>query len=116
MTNRPKAKGTKGETELRILLEEQGLSFRRTAPTFEWDLDNAEPGFLELYPLEVLATRPDNGEWLMTMRLENFVDLLTAHRELTGNLYNVQHVWETHIEVKRYKKFAHHTLFEEKFG
>jgi hypothetical protein len=25
-------------------------------------------------------------------------------------------VWETHIEVKRYRRFSLHTIFEGKFG
>lgn len=107
-----KQKGTGGETELRKLLEERGLHFVRTPASSDYDLTNARPDVLELEPLEVLATRPDRGEWLMTMRLNDFVDLLTAAAAAPWS----PGVWETHIEVKRYARFALHTIFEKKFG
>lgn len=109
MANPSKKKGTGGETELRDILELSGLGFVRTSPTMPYDLTNADPARLELEPLEVLATRPDRGEWLITMRVKDFAFLLT----LTGGITSV---WETHIEVKRYARFALHNIFTKKFG
>ncbi len=109
MANPPKKKGTAAETELRDILDLQGLGFVRTPPTTTYDLTNAVPERLELEPLEVLATRPDRGEWLVTMRVKDFAYLL----KLTGGITTT---WETHIEVKRYKRFSLHTIFEKKFG
>jgi hypothetical protein len=108
MANPPKKKGTGGETELLRLLSDEGLAFVRTPPTSTYDLTNSLPGRLELEPLEVLATRPDRGQWLVTMRADQFAQLLLS--------YNDPDVWETHIEVKRYARFSLHTIFEGKFG
>lgn len=116
MANAPKQKGTGGETELGRLLAEEQLAFVRTPPTTEYDLTNATPGALELEPLEVLATRPDRGQWLMTMRLEDFAALMRAHQDWGVSAYNARGPWETHVEVKRYARFAHHSIFERKFG
>jgi hypothetical protein len=111
MANPPKKKGTGGETELLRLLADEGyLPFVRTPPTTTYDLTNARPNRLELEPLEVLATRPDRGEWLVTMRLPDFVRLLHMTDEYGSD------VWETHIEVKRYARFSLHTIFNSKFG
>ena len=106
MTNKPKAKGTGGETELLRLLGIHGLV--RTPASSPVDL--ARPGWDPA--IEVLATRPDHGQWLMTIDLPTFLSLLGA----------LDHAGEgapplrLSIEVKRYKKFAHHTLYEGKFG
>ena len=105
MANPSKKKGTGGETELLRLLAAEGLTFVRTPPGTNYDLTNQNPDILELQPLEVLATRPDHGEWLVTLRLADFIVLL-QEREL----------WETHIEVKRYARFALHTIWNAKFG
>lgn len=110
MANPSKKKGTGGETELLRLLADEGLAFVRTPPTTTYDLTNEVPGRLELTPLEVLATRPDRGQWLVTMRLEDFAHLLRQSDA------NYDGVWETHVEVKRYARFALHTIFESKFG
>lgn len=107
-----KQKGTGGETELRKLLEDYGLLFVRTPASSDYDLTNARPDRMELEPLEVLATRPDRGEWLMTMRLEDFAMLLEA---TAANPWSPG-VIETHIEVKRYARFALHTIWNKKFG
>ena len=108
MANPPKKKGTGGETELLRLLEARGLAFVRTPPTTPYDLTNADPNVLELSPLEALATRPDRGEWLVTIRLDDFAELLLRSAE--------HFAWETHIEVKRYARFALHTIWNSKFG
>lgn len=98
MANPPKKKGTAGETELLRVLSLPGLV--RTPPTTSYDL--ARPGLAP--PIEVLATRPDHGEWLMTMRMEDFLHLLGDDE------------CELHIEVKRYARFALHTIWNSKFG
>lgn len=103
MTNPPKAKGTKGETELKNLLNAAGFWYERTAASSTYDL--AQPGSIKVpqEPIEVLATRPDHGMWLMTMPLDDFMYLTVVEDKV-------------HIEVKRYKRFAHHAIFEKKFG
>lgn len=113
MSNPPKQKGTSGETELLRLLEGYDLAFVRMPASAPYDLTNAHPNRLELEPLEVLATRPDRGKWLVTMRLDQFVILLkdTAYMAQEPEI-----PWETHIEVKRYKRFSLHSIFEGKFG
>lgn len=100
MANPSKQKGTGGETELLRLLDAHGRRVERTAPTLPYDLRvlGSLPSF------DVLATRPDRGSWLMTMRLEDFALLLLASNR------------EAHIEVKRYARFALHSIFEKKFG
>jgi len=109
MANAPKKKGTGGETELLRLLADEELVFVRTPPTSTYDLTNASPNRLELEPLEVLATRPDRGQWLVTIRVDQLAELLRQAGHAHG-------IWETHIEVKRYARFSLHTIFEGKFG
>lgn len=113
MANPPKKKGTAAETELRKELMMHGLTFVRTPASSPYDLTNQLPDRLELDPLEVLATRPDRGQWLVTMRLDQFAELLHATDE-GPNAYPEPR--ETHIEVKRYARFSLHTIFEKKFG
>lgn len=105
--NKPKAKGTGGETELRKLLAKLGLYFHRTPASSAYDLDrgNKPEGH------EVLATRPDHGRWLITMTVEDWAALVLA----ADALYDIKDL-PVHIEVKRYRKFAHHTIYESKFG
>lgn len=110
MSNPSKQKGTAGETELKRLLDGFGLPFERTPASSTYDLTNANPTRLELLPIEVLATRPDRGRWLVTMDLSDFAALLSlTYAQEYGH-------WETHIEVKRYARFALHNIFEKKFG
>lgn len=111
MSNPSKQKGTGGETELLRLLADRGLTFVRTPASSPHDLTNALPGRLELQPLEVLATRPDRGGWLVTLRLDDFATLLRGH---AGDWDGAP--WETHVEVKRYARFSLHSIFEGKFG
>ena len=49
---------------------------------------------------------------MVTMRLDDFVILLRN----TMPEYDGSMPWETHIEVKRYARFALHSIFEAKFG
>jgi hypothetical protein len=101
MANPPKRKGTGGETELRRLLEALfDRPFRRTAPGSAWDLE-AE-GHVTDPPICVLATRPDNGRWLVSMTPEGWL----------GDPFAA----EIRVEVKRYARFAHHMIYESKFG
>jgi Holliday junction resolvase len=109
MANPSKQKGTGGETELVRLLAELGLEFVRMPASADYDLTNANPNRLELTPLEALATRPDRGEWLVTLRLEDFAHLLKLTQTFGPP-------WETHIEAKRYTRFALHTIWNNKFG
>lgn len=104
MANSPKQKGTGGERELKLELESWGMTVVRTAPTLPWDLTALWPGgSLENRPVEILATRPDRGEWLFTLRPEQL------H-------YGALQLRPWHIEVKRYQRFAMHSIFLKKFG
>ena len=101
-----KDKGTGGERELQRLLESMmpHRIWRRTAPTSSWDIETADsfPGQTG-HIIRVLATRPDRGEWLLSTPLAAFA---------LGDV-NVDPIW---VEVKRHKAFAHHSIFNEKFG
>ena len=101
MSNPSKAKGTGGETELLRLLRLPGLV--RTPASSNVDL--ARPGWDPA--VRVLATRPDRGQWLITMDLETFCALLDAGEPFEQKL---------EIECKRYKRFSLHGIFESKFG
>ena len=108
MANPPKAKGTKAESELRCLFEDY-FSFpvlRRTSPGMAWDLESIGDGHLR--PINVLATRPDRGQWLMTISLTDFLSMFDASGFLSAA--------PLRIESKRYKSFAHHRIYTEKFG
>jgi len=102
VSNPPKQKGTGAETELKDKIDMLGLV--RTPPGTKWDLEFR--GNPDMEPLELLATRPDRGEWLITLRLEDSLYILGFGPPYTP----------LHIEVKRYKRFAHHKIFEDKFG
>jgi hypothetical protein len=104
VANAPKKKGTGGETEFLRLMDWDGLV--RTPPTTEWDLEL--PGFRP--GIDVLATRPDRGQWLVTIPAVEFRELLLAHLKLTDTMPRLR------IEVKRYRRFSLHTIFEGKFG
>lgn len=104
MANPPKKKGTGGETELLRLLENHHPGITRTQPGELYDL--RAPG--ELPPFQILATRPDRGQWLITMSLDDYLSLTPA------NTHGYRR--QVHIEVKRYARFSLHTIFEKKFG
>jgi hypothetical protein len=106
MSNPSKQKGTGGETELRLELLGVLPRLRRTAASSVWDLEQTGGGGAVFIPL--LATRPDRGEWLISMTLDTF-------RELLGDQGETDAI-EVAIESKRYKRFAHHTIYEETFG
>ena len=102
-----KQKGTKAETELRKLLLQLGLEFHRTAASSLYDLDRGD----KPEGHEVLATRPDNGRWLVTMPVEDWAALVKA----ADDYYDIKDL-PIHIEVKRYRRFAIHAIYESKFG
>lgn len=99
MVNPPKQKGTKGETELLRELAGRHVYVSRTSAGMPYDLLRA--AYTPV--IEALATRPDRGEWLVTIDLDTFALLVPVESTL-------------HIEVKRYKRFAHHGIFKAKFG
>ena len=104
MANPPRKKGTKGEVELKKELGNLGVEVQRTSAGKAFDLvHTGDPGE---EPLEILATRPDNGQWLLTMNLEDFAWMVNY---LSPGI-------PLHIEVKRYSRFSMHTIWEKKFG
>lgn len=106
MVNKSKAKGTGGETELLKLLDITGMV--RTPPGTKWDLERS--GWNSIRSIDALATRPDHGQWLVTMGIDTFKRMLLF---LDEDIYPP--VTPIRIEVKRYKRFSLHTLFEGKF-
>jgi hypothetical protein len=115
MANPSKKKGTGGETELLRLLEIKGMV--RTPPASPWDLERPEllpdldwqPADVTIVPdppLNALATRPDNGKWLVTVDLDTFRELV-RRSFWTGPI---------RVEVKRYARFALHGIWAKKFG
>lgn len=101
LANPPKNKGTGGEREVLNALLDKGLEARRTSASSTFDIDvRGGTG----RTLAVLCTRPDNGRWLATLSLDDLCHLLASHGD------------GAHIEVKRYAKFAHHTIWNKKFG
>ncbi len=101
MANPPKQKGTGGEREVKNKAEDYGLEATRTPAGSRYDIDIR--GSVGKH-INVLATRPDNGTWLATIALSDLFHLLAEHGD------------SAHIEVKRYKRFAHHGIFSDKFG
>lgn len=113
MANPSKAKGTGGETELlRALLGRGVLGVRRTSPGKLWDLERPAEDANDY--INALATRPDRGQWLVTLSLDDFCALVryddTASGERGIPLSGLR------VEVKRYARFALHRIFESKFG
>ena len=105
MANPSKKKGTAGETEVKGILEHYGVFVRRTPACTEWDLERDAPSDGPyILPIDALATRPDKGEWLVTLRLQDYAELV---RDDPAPL---------RIEVKRYARFALHTIFGKKFA
>ena len=104
MANPPRKKGTAAETELVNLLAEYKLTLTRQPAGSTYDLGRGglDPA------IEVLATRPDRGEWLMTIRLKDFATLVRA-LDRSGPR-------RLHVEVKRYARFALHSIWNQKFG
>jgi hypothetical protein len=106
VVNKPRAKGTGGESELRRYLADIFPYLRRTPASADWDLE--QPALYDGEPLTFLATRPDNGRWLMTMDLDT---LSTIVGERDMRLFG-----DVRIEVKRHRAFALHSIWEQKFG
>ena len=102
MANPPRKKGTGGETELLGLLRDIAPTLARTPASSVIDLQRLGPE-----PINVLATRPDNGQWLMTVALEDFRRMVTGKVPLEVGL---------NVEVKRYRKFSLHSIWNAKFG
>ena len=100
-TSRSKAKGTSGEREVKKALGWPEL--RRTAASCAWDLE-----ILGESPVEVLATRPDNGRWLVTMTLGDFGALWDCYNKSkpTPGL---------RVECKRHRAFAVHSIYEDTY-
>ena len=104
MANPPKQKGTGFEREVKKRLEGAGFKVRRTPAGHRFDLEveGDDKGYIE--SIHVLATRPDFGRALITMDMEDFLWLLKQGGPTA---------W---IECKRFKRIAHHTLFENEVG
>jgi hypothetical protein len=109
MANPSKAKGTGAETELRLELLGRGIVVVRNPAGDPIDLDRPGPE-----AFDILATRPDRGEWLLSMGLDDFARLMKTY-DATGEEVSLPDSG-LHIEVKRYARFAHHTIFESKFA
>jgi hypothetical protein len=101
VANPPRKKGTAYETEVVREIEGSGLQATRTPAGSRYDI-SVKGGTGRT--IDGLATRTDRGQSLVTIRLQDFIHLLTSHGDAA------------HIECKRYKSFAHHTIFESKFG
>ncbi len=101
MANPPRKKGTGYETEIVREAEGFGLTAERQPSGARYDIGiRGGTG----RTIDGLATRPDHGQSLVTIKLSDFLHLLASHGD------------GAHIECKRYKSFAHHTIFESKFG
>jgi hypothetical protein len=104
MSNPPKQKGTAGETELVRMLQAEGVPAWRNPPSAIFDV--SVPGDYDgMRVIEVLATRPDRGQWLVTLTFKDFMFL-----------YDRDVRYPLAVEVKRYARFAHHKIYEAKFG
>jgi len=103
MANPSKKKGTAEETAVvRAWQDAVGAQFvRRTSPGTNYDV--LVDGNSVCEPIEALVTRPDRGQRLYTLREADFISLVAGSPR------------PVHIEVKRYARFALHTIFEKKF-
>ena len=113
MANPPRKKGTTEETA--IVNEWNGYGFeygnhpaRRMPAGSRYDIH--VDGLDGPHTVDVLMTRADRGERLVTMRFSDFMPLYSM---ATAD-------WDTapelHIESKRYARFALHSIFFNKFG
>jgi hypothetical protein len=103
VANPPKQKGTGGELEVVHSAQALGLAAERTSPGMNYDVRVHSARDTDVAFIDVLATRPDRGRWLATVNMDDLFALMALTR--TGG----------HVEVKRYARFALHSLFEEKF-
>jgi hypothetical protein len=106
MANPPRKKGTAAETELKRRIEAVLGSDTCTRMPAGTTFDLRVYGAAGDPPIEVLATRPDRGQWLVTLRLDDLLQLY----------WDAPYVNDMHVEVKRYRRFSLHTIFEGKFG
>ena len=106
MANPSRQKGTGGEGEvcarLEVIYGPEGV--RRNPAASKTDIRVVGLGPSDGRGVSVLYTRPDRGEWLVTLRASDFEDLLWGGSP------------SLNVEVKRYKAFSIHSIFEEKFG
>jgi hypothetical protein len=110
MANPPRQKGTTEET---AIVNEWNAYFPRrlarrmpAASRYDIHVDGAWPG---IRVVDVLSTRADRGERLVTIRFEDFMSLW-SDATTTGAEPTL------HIESKRYARTAIGTIFEKKFG
>jgi hypothetical protein len=104
-TSKSKAKGTSGEREALNLLRVLFPNLRRTPASSRVDLlqwADQEEGS----GVNILALRVDRGQWLFTLDFLSLANLVGDAMPGT----NVR------VEVKRYKKAALNTIWEDKFG
>jgi hypothetical protein len=109
VANPSKQKGTGGETELLRLLAERGIEVKRREAGAIRDLrrEGREPA------LKALATRPDRGQWLLTIDFDTFCAFV-HNDDVDAEEVSAQPV-SLDIEVKRYARFSLHSIFEKKF-
>jgi hypothetical protein len=109
MSSPSKQKGTAGETSLLRALVPYIPTLHRTAASSKVDLESTGTGSV----FRLLATRPDRGQWLISMPLEEFMEVWSSAYEEGRHFHLMPPVA---IEAKRYARFAHHNIFESKFG
>lgn len=101
MSNPPKQKGTGFETEFVNDATAAGLRAVRTSAGAKYDVRiTGSTGRV----IAAIATRPDRGSTLVTIPMKDFFHLLANHGD------------NAIVECKRYKRFALHTIFNQKFG
>jgi hypothetical protein len=105
VSNPPKAKGTNGENEVKALFADWTVEVDRTHPGVNYDL--RRPGYEP--PYQLLFTRPDRGRWLVTLDAAVFAQMVSVIDGLVGEDKRIE------AEVKRYRRFSLHTIFESKF-
>ena len=98
--NKPRRKGTDGETQLMRLLNAYGFEFYRREAGAQRDLRQKGEG----KAIDVLAIRPDRGPWLLTLDVETFAALLSEAEETFGKI-------TVDIEVKRRAVSVLHSIW-----
>ena len=113
MANPPKKKGT---TEESAFVKDWNTYFggyihkaRRMPASSVYDIEVDGFEYGDRPAIDVLATRADRGERLVTLRFTDFLNLYGGYdHEIEPPVL--------HVEVKRYARFATNTIFEKKFG
>ncbi len=101
MANPQRQKGTRFETDLVDRAKDFGLDAYRMPASSRYDIQiRGGTG----RNIDALATRPDYGQALVTVRLADFYHLLSEHGD------------GAHLEAKRLAKVAIHSIFSDKFG